>query len=135
MIITIIIILIQMWLVFNLLNSNIHSDSFFIYTYIQRFLIYFFDQIPWMVFSARGHLSKFTLILLPEFWKWDQMELRFGSLGWLTERHLLPTQILQKSFNRAFRQEKPRHRRKMIEGHIIGTGVFFPSTPLQAMSL
>lgn len=50
----------------------------------------------------------------------------------LLERHLLPTQILQKILKQSFQPRQLTDRRKKMEGHIVGTGVSVPS-PLQAM--
>lgn len=111
-----------MWLVFKLFISNIHSDSFSIYTYIQS-IHFCFDQIPRMVL-----LWNWTLDTLISLWDWAA---RLGaSTRRLLKRHLLPTQILQKILKQSFQPRQLRDRTKM-EGHIVGTGVSVPS-PLQA---
>lgn len=77
-------------------------------------------------------LSKCTLTSL-----WDlrtrrsNWAARLGASTRLIERHLLPTQILQKILKQSFQPSQLRDRRKQMEGHIVGTGVSVPS-PLQA---
>lgn len=113
-----------MWLVFKLLISNIHSDSFSIYTYVQYSFLFLNKYLKWRCCE----IELFTLISL-----WDlrtrrsNWAARLGALMRLLERHLLPTQILQKILKQSFQPRQLTDRRKKMEGHIVGTGVSVPS--------
>lgn len=50
---------------------------------------------------------------------------------WLLQRHLLPTQILQKLLKQTFQPRQLTDRRTKMQGHMLGTGASVPS-PLQA---
>lgn len=117
---------------FKLLISNIHSDSFSIYMYVQS-IHFCFDQIPWMVllwnWSLNVHISLWDLRTRRSNWA-----AQLGAWTQLLERHLLPTQILQKIVKQSFQPRKRDRRKgkqtnKNKEGHIVGTGVSAPSSP------
>lgn len=132
-ILIIIIIIIKMCdLSFKLLISNIHSDSFSIYMYVQS-IHFCFDQIPWMAllwnWSLNVHISLWDLRTRRSNWA-----AQLGAWTQLLERHLLPTQILQKIVKQSFQPRKRDRRKgkqtnKNKEGHIVGTGVSAPSSP------
>ena len=66
--------------------------------------------------------------------RFENEEVKLGSATWsldagLVERHLLPTQILQKILKQSFQPRQLRDRKKKMEGHIVGTGVSVPSPP------
>lgn len=106
-----------MWIVFKLLISNIHSDSFSIYIYVQSCVL--IKYLEWR--CCEIELSKCTSL-------WDlrtrrsNWAARLGASWGSVERHLLPTQILQTPRTELSATTTDRQE-KTMEGHVVGTGV------------
>ena len=110
--------------------SQIYTATPLVFTHIYRvFISVLIKYLEWC--CCEIELSRCTLISL-----WDlrtrrsNWAARLGASTRLLERHLLPTQILQKILKQSFQPRQLRQEKKM-EGHIVGTGVSVPS-PLQA---
>lgn len=110
---------------------QIYTATPLVFTHMYRvFISVLIKYLEWR--CCESELSKCTLISL-----WDlrtrrsNWAARLGAPRRLLERHLLPTQILQKILKQRFQPRQLRDRRKKMEGHVVGTGVSVPS-PLQA---